>query len=80
MAAGPYEGQTPGKATVVEDAERVTGWWYFAGILLTIAGILNLICRAASFDDRGLVATSVAIRTLAFAGSQRNPFFAAPEH
>lgn len=30
---------------------RVTGWWVFAGILLAIAGILNIIWGIAAISD-----------------------------
>ena len=31
--------------------ERVTGWWVFAGILLLIAGVLNVIWGIAAIGD-----------------------------
>jgi hypothetical protein len=31
--------------------ERVTGWWVFAGILLSVAGILNVIWGIAAIGD-----------------------------
>ena len=48
MAAGPYEGQ---RDRSVEHAERVTGWWYFAGILLTISGVLNVIWGIVAISE-----------------------------
>jgi hypothetical protein len=61
MAAGQYEGETPGRATAVEDAERVTGWWYFAGILLTIAGVLNLIWGIVAISESHFFTTTGAV-------------------
>ena len=34
-----------------QDATRVTGWWIFAGTLLAIAGILNIIWGIGAIDD-----------------------------
>ena len=31
--------------------DRVTGWWVFAGILLSVAGVLNIIWGIAAIDD-----------------------------
>ena len=36
---------------MTKDAERVTGWWLFAGIVLGIAGILNIIYGIGAIDD-----------------------------
>ena len=35
----------------MEDESRVTGWWVFAGILLLIAGVLNIIWGIGAIDD-----------------------------
>jgi len=32
-------------------ADRVTGWWLFAGILLVIGGVLNIIWGIAAIGD-----------------------------
>jgi hypothetical protein len=32
-------------------ADRATGWWIFAGILLSIAGVLNVIWGIAAISD-----------------------------
>ena len=34
-----------------KDASRVTGWWVFAGILLLIAGTLNIIWGIGAISD-----------------------------
>ena len=34
-----------------QDASRVTGWWVFAGILLGIAGVLNIIWGIAAISN-----------------------------
>lgn len=31
--------------------DRVTGWWVFAGILLSVAGVLNIIWGIAAIGD-----------------------------
>ena len=61
MAAGQYEGRTPGRPTAVEDAERVTGWWYFAGILLTIAGVLNIIWGIVAISESHFFTSTGAV-------------------
>ncbi len=33
------------------NAERVTGWWIFAGVMLGIAGVLNVIYGIAAIDN-----------------------------
>lgn len=40
--------------------ERVTGWWVFAGILLLIAGILNIIWGIAAISESHFVTVSGA--------------------
>jgi hypothetical protein len=35
----------------VDPLDRVTGWWIFAGILLGIAGVLNIIYGIAAIGD-----------------------------
>jgi len=39
----------------VENADRVTGWWLFAGILLTIGGVLNIIWGIAAIAESHFV-------------------------
>ena len=36
---------------MTKDASRVTGWWVFAGILLLIAGTLNIIWGIGAISD-----------------------------
>jgi len=35
----------------MDDPDRVTGWWVFAGILLTISGVLSIIYGIAAIDN-----------------------------
>jgi hypothetical protein len=35
----------------VEHTERVTGWWIFAGIVLTLAGVLNVIWGVVAISE-----------------------------
>ena len=35
----------------MENESRVTGWWVFAGILLAIAGVLNIIWGIGAIGD-----------------------------
>ena len=35
----------------MDNIERVTGWWLFAGILLTISGVLNIIWGIAAIGE-----------------------------
>lgn len=35
----------------MESAARVTGWWIFAGIMLGIAGVLNVVWGIAAIAD-----------------------------
>lgn len=35
----------------MDNIERVTGWWLFAGILLTIGGVLNIIWGIAAISE-----------------------------
>jgi hypothetical protein len=39
------------KEAVVDNEDRVTGWWVFAGILLLIAGTLNIIWGIAAIAE-----------------------------
>jgi len=39
----------------VDRADRVTGWWLFAGILLGIAGVLNIIWGIAAIAESHFV-------------------------
>ena len=36
---------------MTKDASRVTGWWLFAGIVLGVAGILNIIYGIGAIDN-----------------------------
>src|SRR5271166_4777464 len=36
---------------MMDDPDRVTGWWVFAGILLTISGVLSIIYGIAAIDN-----------------------------
>jgi hypothetical protein len=36
---------------MTRNASRATGWWTFAGIMLSIAGVLNIIWGIAAIDD-----------------------------
>jgi hypothetical protein len=35
----------------MNNVDRVTGWWLFAGILLTISGVLNIIWGIAAISE-----------------------------
>ena len=35
----------------MENEERVTGWWVFAGVLLAIAGVLNIVWGIAAIAE-----------------------------
>jgi hypothetical protein len=35
----------------MDNIERVTGWWLFAGILLSISGVLNIIWGIAAIGE-----------------------------
>ena len=35
----------------MDDLDRVTGWWLFAGILLLISGVLNIIWGIAAIGE-----------------------------
>jgi hypothetical protein len=35
----------------MDNLDRVTGWWLFAGILLSISGVLNIIWGIAAIDE-----------------------------
>jgi hypothetical protein len=61
MAAGQYEGPTPRRDTQTEHAERVTGWWLFAGILLNIAGVLNVIWGIVAISESHFFTTTGAV-------------------
>lgn len=41
--------------------ERVTGWWLFAGVLLTVAGIANIIYGVAAISDSKYFAENVTL-------------------
>ncbi len=44
----------------MDHAERVTGWWVFAGILLLIAGVLNVIWGIAAIGESHFVTVNGA--------------------
>jgi hypothetical protein len=51
MAARPL-GPSPTEEVVMARIEdRVTGWWVFAGTLLVIVGVLNIIWGIAAIGD-----------------------------
>jgi hypothetical protein len=56
MAAGRYE-----EDRSVEHAERVTGWWYFAGILLTVSGVLNIIWGIIAITESRFITSTNAV-------------------
>ena len=35
----------------MDHASRVTGWWVFAGVLLAIAGVLNIVWGIAAISN-----------------------------
>ena len=39
----------------MDNAERITGWWLFAGILLGISGVLNIIWGIAAVAESHFV-------------------------
>lgn len=41
--------------------ERVTGWWLFAGVLLTVSGIANLIYGIAAVGNSKFFAENVTL-------------------
>ncbi|MGK2879177.1 MAG: DUF7144 family membrane protein [Solirubrobacterales bacterium] len=41
--------------------ERVTGWWLFAAILLTVAGIINLIYGIAAIGNSKYFGSDVTL-------------------
>ena len=45
----------------MENIERVTGWWIFAGTLLFIAGVLNIIYGIAALGDSKYFAENVTV-------------------
>jgi hypothetical protein len=46
--------------TTADRADRVTGWWIFAGIMLGIAGVLNVIWGIAAIGDSTFFANGAA--------------------
>lgn len=44
----------------MDHEERVTGWWVFAGVLLLIAGILNIIWGIAAIGESHFVTVNGA--------------------
>lgn len=44
----------------MQNEERVTGWWVFAGILLAISGILNIIWGIAAIAESNFVTVTGA--------------------
>ena len=45
----------------MDNSSRVTGWWVFAGILLFVAGVLNIIYGIAALDDSKFFAQNVTL-------------------
>ncbi len=50
----------------MENLDRVTGWWIFAAIMLSIAGVLNIIWGIAAISESSFVAHTGA--TYVFSG------------
>jgi hypothetical protein len=44
----------------MENQDRVTGWWIFAAIMLTIAGVLNIIWGIAAISESHFVTVAGA--------------------
>lgn len=44
-----------------DNLDRVTGWWVFAGILLFVAGVLNVIYGIAAISDSKYFAANVTL-------------------
>jgi hypothetical protein len=44
----------------VDRADRVTGWWIFAAVMLGIAGVLNVIWGIAAISDSTFFANDAA--------------------
>ena len=44
----------------MENLDRVTGWWIFAAILLSIAGVLNIIWGIAAISESHFVTVAGA--------------------
>ena len=44
----------------MENLDRVTGWWIFAAIMLSIAGVLNIIWGIAAISESHFVTVSGA--------------------
>lgn len=45
----------------IDNLDRVTGWWVFAGILLFVAGVLNIIYGIAAVADSKYFAENVTL-------------------
>ena len=45
----------------MDNSSRVTGWWVFAGILLFVAGVLNIIYGIGALDDSKFFAQNVTL-------------------
>lgn len=45
----------------MDNANRVTGWWVFAGVLLFIAGCLNIIYGIAAIGDSKFFTENVTL-------------------
>jgi hypothetical protein len=45
----------------MDKSSRVTGWWVFAGILLFIAGVLNVVYGIAAIDNSKFFAQNVTL-------------------
>jgi hypothetical protein len=44
----------------MDNAERVTGWWIFAAIVLSISGVLNIIWGIAAISESSFVTVTGA--------------------
>src|SRR5271170_8107246 len=58
--ARPRGAPTNRQEAFVENLDRVTGWWIFAAILLSIAGVLNIIWGIAAISESHFVTVSGA--------------------
>ncbi|MGB0890421.1 MAG: DUF7144 family membrane protein [Solirubrobacterales bacterium] len=48
-------------STRPDNLDRVTGWWIFTGILLFVAGVLNIIYGIAAIGDSKFFAANVTV-------------------
>ena len=52
----------------MDNESRVTGWWVFVGILLGLAGFLNVVWGIAGFSNSKFFTPNSVCRVLAFSG------------